>query len=314
MNKLLLFIATLLLTTSTAFAEPSPRPVIGISGVSADYDSVRAMMTSINSAGGTPLYLGNYAERNPKADIQKIDALVIMGNAADIDPALYGEKEHPETVNEMKTPKGRARAAYEYTIMKEALAQKMPLLGICGGEQRINVLRGGTLHQHVPDLVGNDTHAQHHRNIAPFIAVVPVNIVPGTKLAALADTVDSLYVPGHDADKEIMENSMHHQAVGKLGDGLRAAAYSDAYIQNGKKYRLIEAVEPDPNGPLKDQFVLGVQWHPEFGASPLAPKISATLVEEAQRFASEHQRTHPEGEARKENLFSDRPEMKPAEQ
>ncbi len=303
MKKFLAFLTALFLA-APVLANTNPRPVIGISGVSANSDSVRAMIASINTAGGTPLFLSNYAQRDPAKDIEKIDALVLMGNAADIDPKRYGHAQHPETVNEMDTPEGQARAAYEYAIMEKALALKMPFLGICGGHQRLNVLRGGTLHQHVPDLVGHGDNAQHHYNVAPFVPVQPISLAPGTMLATIADTVDSLYVPGREADKTLMENSMHHQAADALGDGLRAAAYSDNFTKDGKTQRLIEAVEADPSGPLKDQFVLGVQWHPEFSASPLAPRLTARLVEEARKFAVKHQRTHPAGEAAKETRFS----------
>jgi putative glutamine amidotransferase len=305
------FIGALFLSLALLAAFPAEaRPVIGISGTTAD--SVRAMMTEVTASGGTPLFLSNYAGRDPDADIEKIDALVVMGNAADIDPARYGEKPHSKTVNEMDTPKGKARAAYEYAIMQKAIKIGMPLLGICGGEQRLNVLRGGTLHQHVPDLIGNDQHAQHHYNIAPFVPVVPVSIAPGTELAQIADTVDSLYIPGREADRTLMENSMHHQAIDHVGSGLRASAYSDEYIENGAKHRLIEAVEADPEGPFKDQFVLGVQWHPEFGASPLGPQIARRVVKEAETFAQKHERQHPAEEARKETIFSVLPDIQSA--
>ena len=118
----------------------------------------------------------------------------------------------------------------------------MPLLAICRGMQILNVLRGGTLHQHVPDLLGHERHdgigpdqfGSHH-----------VRVSPDSKLASIVPEPTFFTVPTH-----------HHQAVDLLGDGLRAVAWEE----DGT----IEAVEPGPSelGGLPG-FVLGVQWHPE---------------------------------------------------
>lgn len=283
---------------------PHPRPVIGISGSNADSASVRAVMTQIASTGAIPMFLGNHGARDTAKDIDKIDALVVMGNNADIDPAKYGEKPHAKTQSEMQTKEGRERAAYEEQMITLALEQKMPYIGVCGGMQRLNVLCGGTLHQHVPDLVGNDDHQQNLHNIAPFVPVQLVHIQEDSKLAEIGnkngeghwgDAILKLFVPDHK-NYDYAENSMHHQAVKTVGQGLRVAAIS----QDG----IIEAVEADPNGPLKDQFVLGVQWHPEFSASELGAKIASRLNQEAQKFAVANKREHPPGEAQDETMLS----------
>ncbi len=293
-----------------AIADSTTKPVIGISGVNANSQSVRAMITQVAASGGTPLFLSNFAERDAATDITKIDGLIVMGNSYDIDPARYGDPEHPETANEKDSPEGRARADYEFAIMEKAVEMKMPLLGICGGHQRINVLRGGTLHQHVPDLVGHEKHAQFKQNIAPFVPVMPVSIKADTLLASIADDIHSVYTPTHGASTVVMENSMHHQAINKVGDGLHASAFSDEYREGDITRNIIEAVEPDPNGELKDQFILGVQWHPEFSASPLAPRITARLVKAASTYATENKRTHPTEEAAYETRLSALPSTK----
>jgi putative glutamine amidotransferase len=274
------------------------RPVIGISGGNADSASVRAMMTQIASSGATPLFLGNHAQRDAAADVEKIDALVVMGNNADIDPERYGQEKHPRTHAESATPGGKARAEYEYALMEKALQSGMPFLGVCGGMQRLNVMTGGDLHQHVPDLTGNDHHMQH---IAPFVPVEPVHLEANSTLAHIGDSILALFVPWHK-DYVYNENSMHHQSVNHVGKGLRAAAYAEDALPDGS--RLVEAIEADPNGPFKHQFMLGVQWHPEFSASELGAKIATRLTQEAQQFARTHSRAHPPAQAQRENILS----------
>ncbi len=286
-----------------------PRPVIGISGSNADSASVRAMMTQVASSGAIPLFLGNHGARNARDDIQKIDALIVMGNNADIDPAKYGEKPHAKTKSEMQTLEGRSRANYEYELIEQALKQKMPMLGVCGGMQRLAVICGGKLHQHVPDLTGHDDHAQQEHNIAPFIPVQAVHIdenstlgnIGNSLLASIGHKILSVFTPSHK-DYTYQENSMHHQAVATPGDGLRAVAYADDKLPDGSK--LIEAIEANPSGRFKDQFIIGVQWHPEFSASELGAKIATRLSEEAQHFAKTHGRSHLADEAQKETMLS----------
>lgn len=269
---------------------PQIRPVIGISGGNSDSASVRAMMTQIASTGAIPMFLSNHSQRNPEKDIEKINALVVMGNSSDIDPECYGQSKHEKTNSEWDSSKGIARAEYETVMMNEALKSGMPLLGICGGMQRLNVILKGSLHQHVPDLVGNDDHAQHLHNIAPFIPVQPVHIMQDSTLGSISDSNPFLFVPtpSHNNYK-YDENSMHHQAVNRVGEGLRASAYAEDTFKDGSK--LIEAIEADPKGKYNKQFMLGVQWHPEFSANELGAKIAMRLAQEAQKFAAHHRPT-----------------------
>lgn len=279
-------------------------PVIGISGGNSDSASVRAMMTQIETSGAIPLFLGNHANRDAQADIGKIDALIVMGNDADIDPAKYGAAPHPHTRNENNTPEGKARAEYEEALMRRALDMGMPLLGVCGGMQRLNVICGGSLHQHVPDMIGHDEHAQQHYRIAPFIPVQPVLIAQDSALASIAAEISTIFAPGHAPAPPgvIMENSMHHQAVYKVGNGLRVAATAEDTLQDGSK--LTEAIEADPNGPFGKQFLLGVQWHPEFSASPLGARIAHRIASAAREFAQAHGREHTWEDVQKENIMS----------
>jgi putative glutamine amidotransferase len=286
---------------------PEGAPVIGISGGGPMSESVKSMIRQVEAAGAKVILLTNHEKRNPANDINKIDALVVMGNNADIDPAKYGAARHPKTYSEMDSPEGRTRAAYEEQLMQHALAQGVPLLGVCGGLQRLNVLCGGTLHQHVPDLTGHDEHAQQSLDISFSTPVQPVIIENNSTLGNIADTIRAVYAPAHSSNLPsiVMENSMHHQAVDRVGQGLRAVAFAEDEITtaNGKQ-RLVEAVEADPNGRFGNQFVMGVQWHPEFGASPLGEKIATHLVGEARQFAITNQRQHAPEEIERENALS----------
>lgn len=156
-----------------------------------------------------------------------LDGLVITGGK-DVDPARYGQPAHPTT----DEPR-RDRDAWEFALVAEALRRRMPLLGICRGAQVLNVALGGSLHQHLPEVVG---HSRHRVGDAKF-ATSAIRTVPGTRLAELI---------GESSDAQCY----HHQAIADLGRGLVVAARDGEGV--------IEAVEiPGPD------FVLAVQWHPE---------------------------------------------------
>ena len=270
------------------------------------------MMTQIQSTGAIPIFLGNHANRDAAADIGKIDALVVMGNNADIDPERYGAAKHEKTISESATPEGKARADYEYALMQLAMEKKMPLLGVCGGMQRLNVMCGGTLDQHIPDKLGHNDHAQQDHNIAPFTPVQVVQISPGSSLSDISRGVTAVYTPAHSKSPlpAILENSMHHQAVDKVGDGLRISGASIEPDKNGQNIAITEAIEADPKGRFGNQFLMGVQWHPEFSASPLGKFIAERVTHEAQAFAKAHGRSHTLSDAIEENKHSMLPMVK----
>lgn len=271
---------------------------IGVSGSSPQSKSVRSVMKQIRDEGCEVIFLQaakGQIRRSAERDIRRINALVMMGNNYDIDPKLYiercTEKEkrciHPSTKSETATLRGKARANYEELMLAAALKRKMPILGICGGMQRLNVLCGGTLHQHIPDLVGCDKkHMQSKKGLAPHIPVLPILIKDHTMLANIANAIRMPFVNGsmHSA-KVIMENSLHHQSVDRLGKGLRICALTDTVrMKDGTNGYLIEAIESDPKGTYGNQFILGVQWHPEFGASSLGEKIIQRLIASSRQF------------------------------
>jgi len=255
------------------------------------------MTDKIAAVGGSFLLLDNHAERDANEDIASINALIIMGNDLDIDPSWYIERYpegdprrciHPKTKSELCCPQGKARATYEVAMIEAALAEKMPLLGICGGMHRINVLCGGTLLQHVPDLVGHERLMQKECGIEPHVGTIPVVIQCDTRMAMIARDIKMSFVKSSSVNmpKVIMENSLRHQSVDMLGRGLIASSLSDTIrLPDGSAKYLIEAIEADPNGPYADQFLVGVQWHPEFSASFLGSKITEHLLEAALVFS-----------------------------
>ena len=129
-------------------------PIIGISGMSAESKSVKAMIARVEETGALALLFASHAKRGAAKDIHKCDALIIMGNDFDIDPELYIHR-YPEGTHTagciQKQSTGtseasKARAAYEQEMVQLALELKMPLFAICGGMQTINIMCGGTLH------------------------------------------------------------------------------------------------------------------------------------------------------------------------
>jgi putative glutamine amidotransferase len=210
---------------------------------------------AVRRSGGRPVLLppgGDAAEA--RETVAGLDGLIVSGGP-DIDPARYGSARHPRTQEPVT-----ARDEWDLAITGSALALSVPLLAICRGMQVLNVLRGGTLHQHVPDLVGHDRHTGPKTGFGRH----SVEVAEGSLLSAIQPSGEFFDVPTH-----------HHQAIDLLGDGLAAVAWEE----DG----LIEAVEAGPSelGGLSG-FVLGVQWHPEQGTdSALFAALIAAAAERA---------------------------------
>jgi putative glutamine amidotransferase len=185
----------------------------------------------VRRADGIPLLLPEGFEDGDAsaAILDAIDGLILSGGA-DLDPASYGADPHPAT-----DPPRPERDRFELALARGAVERDLPLLGICRGMQTLNVALGGTLVQHLPDLVGSD---RHRAQLGAF-GEHEVRLVPSS-LAARASGAERLRV-----------NSHHHQGVAELGEGLVASGFSEPD-------RVIEAIELPER-----RFALGVLWHCE---------------------------------------------------
>jgi putative glutamine amidotransferase len=205
---------------------------------------------AVRHAGGLPVLLPHEPEA-AGLYLDHIDGLIVTGGGFDVDPALFGAAHRHPTV----TTKDR-RTAFELAAATGALARDMPVLGICGGQQLLNVALGGTLIQHIPDEVANALpHRQPNPRNEPGHEI---RIVAGTLLHRIAET-ESLAV-----------NSAHHQAVKNTGPGV----VIDAAAPDG----VVEGIE-DP----RRRFCLGVQWHPEFEINETDRRIFRAFVAAARR-------------------------------
>ena len=223
-------------------------PVIGITtyDVEARWDVWEAhaallpfvYVEAVRRSGGRAVLLPPGGdEQEASATVAGLDGLIVAGGP-DIDPIRYGAARHPQT-----QPPVTVRDAWDLAVTGHALRLGVPLLAICRGMQVLNVCRGGTLHQHVPDLVG---HARHDGPTAGY-GRHQVRVSPDSMLAGILPEPGLFDVPTH-----------HHQAVDLLGDGLRAVAWEeDGMIE------AVEAGHSELDG--LSGFALGVQWHPEQG-------------------------------------------------
>jgi putative glutamine amidotransferase len=201
---------------------------------------------AIAEAGGLPIALPHLPNLTD-AMLDRIDALIVTGGAFDVSPALYGSQETHGAVTLKES-----RTAAELALIRGALERAMPILGICGGQQLLAVVLGGTLIQHIPDEVPDALpHEQPTPRHLPGHAIA---ITPGTLLHRIVQA-DTMQV-----------NSSHHQAVKHAGP----AAVVNAAAPDG----VVEGIE-DPRRP----FCLGVQWHPEFQIDQGDRRLFAALIE-----------------------------------
>src|SRR3954471_10770339 len=177
-------------------------------------------MRTLDAAGAIPVVLPPIGDAD--AYLDRLDGVCLSGGP-DLDPAAYGAHERPEELG----PTEPSLDAFELALLDGALERGMPILAICRGAQALNVACGGTLHQHLPG------HRQSEMASEP---TQEIEIAPRSRLGRIMGT------------RTVRANSFHHQAIDRVGNGLRVVARA----ADGT----IEGVE----GP---GFVVGVQWHAE---------------------------------------------------
>lgn len=216
------------------------KPVIGISG---DYRAERkdavalswfnsGCYDSVTAAGGLPALIPPLSDDDDLSQsLDLLDGVVLVGCNLDLDPVRLGMEKHPAT-----RAMPRRREDFDRRLAKLAVEKRLPILAIGAGMQTVNVVCGGTLHQHVTEDV---PRAMHHRDPVETNLRHIIDIVPGTRM-------DRIYGPG-----EIRVNSQHHMAVDQVADLFKVCAVCPDGV--------IEAYESIDDG----WFCVGVQWHPE---------------------------------------------------
>lgn len=192
-------------------------------------------LDTVTRSGGTAVLLPPQplAPAEARDVVARLDGLLLTGGA-DINPALYGQDLSPqhEGFEEL-------RDASENALLTAALEADIPVLGICRGAQMLNVHLGGTLHQHLPEVVGHDRYRKPGQSFTPE----PITVQPGTLLARALDSADQMMGP-----------VQHHQAIDDVAPGLVVSARGFDGTVQGVEW-------PEKN------YCLAVQWHPEEDAT-----------------------------------------------
>lgn len=226
------------------------RPLIGITTDLEDKSNLieSAYSKAVEFYGGAPILIPTVAEASSSDFlfniVSAIDGLLIPGSR-DMDPKFYGEPPHPAI-----KPMNLERTETEFSVLRLALERDVPVLGICGGMQFINVFHGGSIHQDIkallPDALCHEGGEVHD-------------------VTVIGDTVFG----GFTEEKKFEIKSYHHQAINRVGEGLRVSALAPDGIVEGFE--------------STDGRVMGFQWHPELERSQLSELIFTRFLSEAAR-------------------------------
>lgn len=218
-------------------------------------------MKAIEDAGGIPIVLPLLSNKAGwRQVVSHVHGLLVTGSGSDLAPELYGERQRHKFAR-----MSRERATMELGIAKAAYRADVPMLGICGGMQSINVALGGTLYQDIAAQL--KTPIDHLPSHSATRTSHSVQIAPGSLLRRIAG-------------KARMDvNSSHHQSIKKVASNLAQTAVAPDGV--------IEAIEAPDRA-----FILGVQWHPEFlyERNPVERRLFTALVRAARTFADGQKR------------------------
>ncbi|WP_226337832.1 gamma-glutamyl-gamma-aminobutyrate hydrolase family protein [Arthrobacter sp. UM1] len=243
------------------------RPVIGITtylqqGSWGVWNGMAAIVplqyaTAIVDSGGTPVLFPPLGDDYRVLD--GVDGLMLIGGG-DVDPGRYGAEPHEKTVSD------QARDAYEFGLLAAAEEAGLPTLCVCRGAQVLNVARGGTLHQHLPDVL---EHADRYRPAPAVFGDTPVTTDPGSAARGILG-------------ERAVVSSYHHQGIDRVGRGLSVTARSEDGLP-----QFLEAEGP--------QWLVATQYHPE--ERPDEAGVFEELVRQSAEFARRGRRL-PETTAR----------------
>lgn len=245
----------------TSEAQRTPRVVVPYrtrkEELSGDFSRIQTYVTAIQGAGGEPVVVSVGRSREELKKLTgTIDAVVLSGSPADVDPSLFHAARHPKTAQS-----DSYREHTDFALLEYAFAEKKPVLAICFGIQSLNVFLGGTLVQDIPSEVGTSVEHEWADEKGAPETFHPISIDRQSMLATIA------------GGNEAQVNSSHHQSILQPGRNLRVVARSEDQV--------IEAVEwtGDSN------WVMGVQWHPErmVEKDGLAQSLFRTLIGAARR-------------------------------
>jgi putative glutamine amidotransferase len=198
-------------------------------------DAYQKYLDCVRAAGGEPVELSLSLGREKLAEVaRQLDAFVLPGSPADVDPQWYHAARHPQTAEA-----DARREQTDFALYDHAFAERKPALAICYGVQSLNVWLGGTLVQDIAGELDTDIRHDWDRKSGAPEPHHKIRIEPETELGRLAGA------------RELAVNSSHHQAIQRWGRGLRIGAQAPDAV--------IEAVELASAG----HWVMGVQWHPE---------------------------------------------------